>query len=67
MRNAQKHSLDGMFMMRWAGHVARVGEMTYAYKILFWREEATLDDLIVDGTINWIGSWRNGLEGCRLD
>jgi hypothetical protein len=44
--------------MRWAGHVARMGEMRGAYNILIGRPEGRrpLEDLGVDGrtTLRWI-------------
>jgi hypothetical protein len=42
--------------MRWAGHVAWVGELRNAYNVLVQKPEDHLEDLSVDGNmiLEWI-------------
>jgi hypothetical protein len=53
--------------MKWAGHVARMGEVRGAYNILVGRPEGRREDLGVDGriTLRWILG--NRVWGCGLD
>jgi hypothetical protein len=55
--------------MRWAGHVARMGEGRGSYRVLVGRPEGRnhLEDPGVDGRIILNGSSRSGMGGHGLD